>query len=207
MSLKYYAAASKMRTKNPKESYYNDYEAMADMLFENAPNVVYEEIEYEETYGENDFVVAPRIRTDVILDYNTGIILSDDYKTFYFPPEFPIEPYYGMKFRWKGSYWLVINTGNYNSMVTSAEVRRCNNVLRFYDGEGRRTTEPCIMDYTLRFANNKITFDITIGNGEQKIWCQRNKRTELIRPMIDFYLELQIKEFRLEFTLVVPRII
>lgn len=182
MALRYYDAASVVRTKNPKESYYNDYEAMSDLLFENAPNVVYNEIEYEQTYGELDFAIAEKIRTDVILDYNTGIILSDDHQTFYFPTDFPIEPYYGMKFRWKGSYWLVINTSNLNSMVTSAEVRRCNNVLRFYDKDGKRTTEPCIMDYTLRFANNKMTAPITFGNGEQKIWCQRNKRSELIRP-------------------------
>lgn len=182
MGLKYYQALKKMKAQNPKQSYYEDYEAITDLTFDNAPNIAYNEIEYEQNYGEEDFVFAEKIRTDVILDYNTGIILSDDYKTFYFPPNFPIEPYYGMKFRWKGSYWLVINTSNYNSMVTSAEVRRCNNVLRFYDKDGKRVTEPCIMDYTLRFANNKITFDITIGNGEQKIWCQRNKRTETIRP-------------------------
>lgn len=182
MALKYYNAAAKIRQPNPKASYYADYAAMMDLGFENAPNVVYDEIEYEATYGEEDFITIPRVRVDTILNYNTGIILGDDYKTFVFAPEFEIQPYYGMKFRWQGSYWLVINTNSYASLPVSAEVRRCNNVLRFFNEKGERVYEPCIMDYTLRFANNEDTMTIAIGNGEQKVWCQRNSRTQLIQP-------------------------
>lgn len=182
MALKYYDAAAKIRQPNPKASYYADYAAMMDLGFENAPNVVYDEIEYEATYGEEDFVTIPRVRVDTILNYNTGIILGDDYKTFIFAPEFEVQPYYGMKFRWQGSYWLVINTNSYASLPVSAEVRRCNNVLRFFNEKGERVYEPCIMDYTLRFANNEDTMTIAIGNGEQKVWCQRNSRTQLIQP-------------------------
>ena len=182
MALKYYDAAAKIRQPNPKASYYADYAAMMDLGFENAPNVVYDEIEYEATYGEEDFITIPRVRVDTILNYNTGIILGDDYKTFVFAPEFEVQPYYGMKFRWQGSYWLVINTNSYASLPVSAEVRRCNNVLRFFNEKGERVYEPCIMDYTLRFANNEDTMTIAIGNGEQKVWCQRNSRTQLIQP-------------------------
>lgn len=180
MSLKYYEAAAKIRQPNPKATYYADYAAIVDFSFDNAPNVVYDEVEYEATYGENDFVKIDKVRVDTILNYNTGIILGDDYKTFVFTPDFPVEPYYGMKFRWKDSYWLVINTNSYASMPTTAEVRRCNNVLRFFDEKGERIYEPCIMDYTLRFANNEDTMEIIVGNGEQKVWCQRNKKTTLI---------------------------
>ena len=181
MSLKYYEAANKIRQPNPKASYYADYAAIMDLGFDNAPNVVYDEIEYEQTYGENDFAFINKVRVDTILNYNTGIILGDDYKTFIFAPDFPVEPYYGMKFRWKGSYWLVINTNTYASMTVTAEVRRCNNVLRFFDANGQKVYEPCIMDYTLRFANNEDTMEIIVGNGEQKVWCQRNKNTVTIK--------------------------
>lgn len=181
MSLKYYEAANKIRQPNPKASYYADYAAILDFSFDNAPNVVYDEIEYEQTYGENDFAFINKVRVDTVLNYNTGIILGDDYKTFIFAPDFPVEPYYGMKFRWKGSYWLVINTNTYASMAVTAEVRRCNNVLRFFDANGQKVYEPCIMDYTLRFANNEDTMEIIVGNGEQKVWCQRNKNTVTIK--------------------------
>lgn len=181
MSLKYYEAAKKIKQPNPKASYNADYAAIMDFGFENAPNVIYDEIEYEKTYGKEDFVKLNRVRVDTILDYNTGIILGDDYKTFIFPPEFEIQPFYGMKFRWKDSYWLVINTNSYASMANSAEVRRCNNVLRFFGKNGERICEPCIIDYTLRFANNEDTMTIVVGNGEQKVWCQRNAKTSLIK--------------------------
>jgi len=182
MSLKYYDATNSIRQPNPKGSYYADYAAMVDFSFDNAPNVVYDEIEYEQTYGQNDFAKIGRVRVDTILEYNTGIILGDDYKNFLFPPEFDVTPFYGMKFRWKGSYWLVINTNSYASITNSAEVRRCNNVLRFFGKNGEKIYEPCIMDYTLRFANNEDTKTIIVGNGEQKVWCQRNERTQLIKP-------------------------
>lgn len=181
LNLKYYDAAKDMRQPNPKASYYADYNAMLDLGFDNAPNVVYDEIEYEQTYGENDFAKIGRVRVDTILNYNTGIILGDDYKMFVFAPEFNVTPYYGMKFRWQGSYWLVINTNSYASVTNTAEVRRCNNVLRFFDKDGSRIYEPCILDYTLRFANNEDTKEIIVGNGEQKVWCQRNKRTTSIK--------------------------
>ena len=182
MSLKYYDAANSIRQPNPKGSYYADYDAIVDFSFDNAPNVVYDEIEYEQTYGKNDFAKIGRVRVDTILEYNTGIILGDDYKNFIFPPEFDVTPFYGMKFRWKNSYWLVINTNSLASITNSAEVRRCNNVLRYFGKNGEKIYEPCIMDYTLRFANNEDTKMIIVGNGEQKVWCQRNDRTALIKP-------------------------
>ena len=55
-------------------------------------------------------------------------------------------------------------------------------MLRFFDKDGSRIYEPCILDYTLRFANNEESMEIIVGNGEQKVWCQRNKRTTTIKP-------------------------
>ena len=66
MSLKYYNATDKIRQPNPKASYYADYAAMMDFGFDNAPNVVYDEVEYEQTYGENDFVKLNRVRVDTM---------------------------------------------------------------------------------------------------------------------------------------------
>ena len=146
MALKYYKAMGKIRQPNPKASYYADNAAILDLTFDNAPNVVYDEIEYESIYGTNEFKTINRVRVDTVLNYNTGIILGDDFKTFIFDSEFPVTPYYGMKFKWKDSYWLVINTNSYASVINSAEVRRCNNVLRFFNDKGEKVYEPCIVD-------------------------------------------------------------
>ena len=183
--LKYYKATNIIRTKTPKEAYKEDFAAIMDLTFENSSNVFYGEdedgIEFEYEYGSNNFKEVPIARVDSIVNFNTGIMLGDDFKTFILKPDFP-ELSYGAKFKWKNNYWLVINTNNYESMCVSAEVRRCNNVLRFFDSLGNKVYEPCIMDNILRFTNNAEGAPITVGNNELKIWCQRNSKTSTFRP-------------------------
>lgn len=183
MTLKYYNAYSEgPRTKKAKDSYINDFSAMMAHSFDNAANIYYNEIEFELEYGSNKFIRIPEIRVDSVTDYNTSMLVNgDEYKIFIFKPDFPT-PTYGMKFRWGENYWLVINTDNEKNMAVSCEVRRCNNVLRFFDENGNKIYEPCIMDTTLRFTNNIDTPPITTGKEEQKIWFQRNERTTKIRP-------------------------
>lgn len=179
--LSYFDAYSSVRNKTPKDDYYEDLLAISQQIFDNAPNVFIDEIEVEKTYGSNEFVKVPMVRVDSIINFNTGVALGDDFKRFLFMPDYPA-PFYGQKYRWKDNYWLVINTDNDGSLNVSAELRRCNNVLRFFDANGNKIQEPCIMDYVLRFTNNNETPPITIGNKEQKIWAQRNDRTQLIEP-------------------------
>ena len=179
--LSYFDAYSSVRNKTPKQDYYDDFLAMSQQAFDNAPNVFIDEIEVEKEYGSNEFVKVPMVRVDSIINFNTGVALGDDFKRFLFMPDYPA-PFYGQKYRWKDNYWLVINTDNDGSLNVSAELRRCNNVLRFFDKNGNKIQEPCIMDYVLRFTNNNETPPITIGNKEQKIWAQRNDRTQLIEP-------------------------
>jgi hypothetical protein len=179
--LKFYEAYNKARTTTPKEKFINDLQAIYEQSFENAPNVFYDEIAVEKTYGSNEFQAIPMVRVDSIVNFNTGIVLGDDFKMFIFMPDFP-KPVYGMKFKWNDDYWLVINTNNNESTTVSAEVRRCNNILRFFDDKGNKIIEPCIMDYTLRFTKNIENTPIMVSNNEQKIWCQRNTKTVKIKP-------------------------
>ena len=183
MTLKYYNAYSKgSYSKRPKDSYINDFSAIMAHSFDNAANIFYNEIQFEIDYGSNEFVTIPEVRVDSVTDYNTSMLVnSDEYKIFIFKANFP-SPEYGMKFKWGEDYWLVINVTNKKNMAVSCEVRRCNNVLRFFDENGNKIYEPCIMDTTLRFTNNIDTPPITTGKQEQKIWCQRNSRTTTIRP-------------------------
>lgn len=183
MTLKYYNAYSKgSYAKRPKDSYINDFSAIMAHSFDNAANIFYNEIQFEIDYGSNEFITIPEVRVDSVTDYNTSMLVnSDEYKIFIFKADFP-NPDYGMKFKWGENYWLVINVVDKENMAVSCEVRRCNNVLRFFDENGNKIYEPCIMDTTLRFTNNVDTPPITTGKQEQKIWCQRNGRTTAIRP-------------------------
>lgn len=181
MAMKYYNATQAFRTTNPTKAYRDDFVAISEQTFDNAPNVKYNEIEYEVHYGKRDFKPIPMVRVEPVVNYNTGIQVGDDYQVFIFTPDFP-EPYYGMKFKWGRNYYLVINVDKGSGLSTSAEVRRCNNTLRFFDENGNKIYEPCILDQVLRFTNNNDTMTIVTGKAEQYIWCQRNSRTIKIRP-------------------------
>lgn len=182
-SLKYYNAYNNLRHNKPKDTYKEDLIAIFDETFENAPNVFYNEIEIEQSYGSGIFEKIDIVRVDSVVDYNSSMVVDgDDYKRFLFKPNFNKKLVYGVKFKWNNNYWLVINTNNAESLNLSVEVRRCNNVLRFFDNYGNKIYEPCIIDTTLRFANNNDNSQVVNGNGERKIWCQRNNNTTTIKP-------------------------
>ena len=178
--LTFYNAYDKVRTKTCKDSYINDFAAVMEQTFENSSNVFYDEIEMETFYGSGVFNRIPVVRVDSIISYNTGTAIGDDFKNFLFTPDFT-KPSYGTKFRWGNNYWLVINTNNAESMNISAEVRRCNNQLRFFDESGNKVYEPCILDYNLVSTNNDDSTSIVLNDGSFKMWCQRNDKTSLIR--------------------------
>lgn len=180
--MRYYDAYSEARNKLPKQDYKEDYAAIIESTFDNAFNIVYEEIEFEYEYGSNEFIPVDKVRVDSVINYTSSMVVdADDFKTFIFLPDFP-DVHLGMKFKWNNSYWLVISTNKKESLSNSAEVRRCNNVLRYFDEYGNKIYEPCIIDTTLRFTKNVENYPITIGSNEEKVWCQRNARTALIKP-------------------------
>ena len=187
MSLKYYNAYNSMRSDTPRDGYRRDTDAMLDMAFDNAPNVYYGDdkdcVEYEYEYGTNKFKPVPIVRIDEVLNYNTGIYSTDDFKVLVFKTDFfeSNNFSYGSKFRWKGNTWLVISSGTLNGLVNSVEIRRCNNIARFYDDWGNEIYEPCILDMTLRFTRNNDAQPIITSNGEQKLWIQRNSKTVTIK--------------------------
>ena len=83
MSLKYYNATDKIRQPNPKASYYADYAAMMDFGFDNAPNVVYDEVEYEYFLGfeSDDTTNRWRVFARVLVDREKKECKFLDYKT------------------------------------------------------------------------------------------------------------------------------
>lgn len=186
MSLNKYQAYNTTRNTTPNTTYHDDYFAMQDLAFENAPNVYYgtepDCVEYEYEYGTNKFKPIPVVRVDEVIGYNTGLFDKNDFKVLIFKNDFfkANDFVYGSKFRWKNNIWLVINASTLNGMANSVEIRRCNNIARFYDAIGNEVYEPCILDIVLRFTRNQYTAPITTSNGEQKMWIQRNANTNLI---------------------------
>lgn len=179
-SLKFFDAFMKTAPTTPKQGYKEETQAIFTNFMENAPNIFYD-VEMESAYGNADFQkITAGVRVDGVVTFNTGLHDADNWKVFIFYPDFET-PELGRKFRWKGSDWIVTSTSNLESQVISVEVRRCNNVLRWIDDYGKYIEEPCVMDVVLRFTKNDNTSIVTTGHNEQKIWCQKNERTNKIK--------------------------
>ena len=79
MALKYYNATQATRITNPTKAYYDDFVAISNQTFDNAPNVKYNEIQYEVHYGQRDFTPIPMVRVEPVVNYTTGIQVGDVY--------------------------------------------------------------------------------------------------------------------------------
>lgn len=152
---------------------------MLDMGFTNAPNV-FNDVQYEKTYGQKDFETAEMVRVDAVFEPTTGQNLGDDFKRFIFPSGFPT-PYVGEMFIWKNNYWLGINSDNYQSLGKSLVCRRCNNTMRWKDDYGNTIIEPCIIANKLLEAADYTTSQMVTIAGYIKIYSQRNIRTNMVK--------------------------
>lgn len=149
------------------------------MGFTNAPNV-FNDVQYELTYGLKNFVTAEMVRVDAVFEPTTGQNLGDDFKRFIFPSDFST-PYVGEMFIWKNNYWLGINSDNYQSLGQSLICRRCNNTLRWKDEYDNTIIEPCIVANKLLEAADYTTSQMVTIAGYIKIYCQRNIRTNTVK--------------------------
>lgn len=181
MAFKYYNAGEAIRV-SPKKSYREDFAAISDMAFDNASNVFLTDdedfLEYEKIYGSKVFEKVD-VRVDAVINPGTQINLGDDFKSFIFRQDFPA-PFYGQMFRWQNSYWIVINTNNFESIPISCIARRCNNVLRWLDKDGNLYVEPCILAYDIWEGTNYSRDNITLAAGFVKAFCQKNMNTNKI---------------------------
>lgn len=149
------------------------------MGFTNAPNV-FNDVQYEVTYGLKNFVTAEMVRVDAVFEPSTGQNLGDDFKRFIFPSGFST-PYVGEMFIWKNNYWLGINSDNYQSLGQSLICRRCNNTLRWKDEYDNTIIEPCIVANKLLEAADYTTSQMVTIAGYIKLYCQRNIRTNTVK--------------------------
>lgn len=181
LGFRFYNAESAIRV-SPKQSYREDFEAISEMAFDNAPNVFLKSdknhVEYELEYGKKVFAPVD-VRVDSVVNAGTQTNLGDDFKTFIFRQDFPA-PHYGQMFKWQNNYWIVINTNNYESIPISCVVRRCNNVLRWMNEDGGVFEEPCILAYNIMESTNYTNSNVVLTAGSLKAYCQKNSETNTI---------------------------
>ncbi len=132
------------------------------------------------------FVNNPECWIGTVLDVSTGMVKnSDDYRSLYFKNLDHDAPR-GRYYKWNDNYWLVYETSTDLETISTCNIRRCNNWLKWITSKGEVLQYPCVIEGTLSSANAQVAKTITQANSHIDIVVQGNKDT------LDIYKNLRI---------------
>lgn len=136
-------------------------------------------IEEELTFGTQVFTNTDA-RVDHAINTTTGTKLGDDYRQLIFE-DFTHAKGLGYRYRFNNNIWLCMNSDLYKYVTASTTVRRCNNVIKWYDTYGALQIEPCVIDYA--YSGTSVDFDQTINtnDGNLVVTVQYNQYTSGIK--------------------------
>lgn len=148
------------------------------------------EIEQESEFGSLVFNKLV-CRVCHAIDPKTGNNLGDDFKDLKF---FQLSPrrIMGERYRFSDSVWITTNTDNYHYNTQSAIVRRCNNTLNYINSSGVIIREPCIVGYSVKYANIYYNTVAQIPQGTIFVTVQNNQNTQTISVNDRFLLNNQV---------------
>ena len=136
------------------------------------------EIGFEKDFGT--LLFSPIVcRVCHAINPKTGSNLGDDFKDLKFFNVFSHRKM-GERYSFQNSIWITTNTDNYHYNTQSAIVRRCNNTINFIDKNGNIINEPCIVDYSLKYANVYYNTVIDVPQGTINVIVQNNSNTNWI---------------------------
>lgn len=107
----------------------------------------------------------------------TGLNLGDDFKDLKFFDVFSHRTM-GERYWFNNSVWITTNTDNYHYNTQSAIIRRCNNTLNLINSNGCIIREPCIVGYSIKYANIYYNTSVEIPQGTIVVTAQNNDITQ-----------------------------
>lgn len=162
----------------PKEHYINQMQALVDDRWENSTQTSFE-VQIQKDIGSEVYVDV-EVSVDASIDMGTGYKKGDDFKVFSHR-DITTETPVGLMYKFANNYWITTNTNNLASPVSSYEVRRCNNVLRWIDPyNGFLHEVPCVLDYELSSPQPLKDKDVITANGHILVTVQGNELTGTI---------------------------
>jgi hypothetical protein len=177
MTYKYFLSGSPTTFYSPSQSWIQNFNVLLDSDFYNSSDIFTIK---EETYFSSGSFQNVDVRINTSVEPNTGEKLGDDFKTLLFKSSHsPIT--IGQKFYFDNNYFLVMNTSSIKSLVNTAIVRRCNNILRWCDLNGNIFYEHAVIDYKPTTPDNRNRTDPIIPMGTIHVYSQLNNNTRNIR--------------------------
>lgn len=177
MSYKYYNPSISYYSKSSSENLREGFQAFVDSEWYNSTSASV--VQEETPFGSNIYEDIDA-RINIGINVLTGEKLGDDYKTLLFK-DIEHSTVLGTKFYFDDNYWIVVNTEITKNLVAGCLVRRCNNVLRWYDENGSYFQEPCCIDYKIARARDQFSNENpVVPQGFMDVYAQLNDNTKKI---------------------------
>ena len=161
---------------SPKTQWKNQQQAFIDEMFENS-TINTNDLFQEGFPFDFEFVDNPLCWVGTVLDVETGITKnSDDYRSLYFK-DINRDARRGQYFKWNDNYWIVYETTTDLETISTCNIRRCNNWMKWISDTGEVIQYPCVIDDILTSANAQVAKSITQSNGHIDVYVQANEHT------------------------------
>lgn len=137
-------------------------------------------VQEEQTFGMQDWQSLEVRITHILPDSNTGDMRKgDDWRGIKFED---LSHYYaiGIRYQFDNNVWLTVDSDYYHFVTASAVLRRCDNVLKWYDSGGILRQEPCIIEGKVQRYRNEYGQYMTTYEGYISVICQQNQYTNQI---------------------------
>lgn len=177
MELNFYDAKLKIAPKNC-DSYYREHmQALVNDRWDNTTSLY--TIGEEKPFGSLEFEDIDVHLTHAI-EKSTGKKQGDDFREIIFR-DLNYTVVLGSCWFFDNCYWIAINLDEYNRVSKNIFVRRCNNVLKYYDKtDGHLVEIPCILEYDATSPQPQVTQDIITANNTINLIVQGNEVTRKI---------------------------
>lgn len=132
-------------------------------------------IQEEQVYGSKIWSDV-EVRITHVINSSTGEKLGDDFRGVIFQD---LQHAYGLGFRYQfnDNVWITTNSDFYKFPTASSAVRRCNNVLKWYDKNGNLCEEPCFIDYVIKNNDTDNAKQQVVLDGDIEVCAQMNQYT------------------------------
>lgn len=175
MSLMYYDIYMDELAMSPNDDYRNDMQAFINAQWDNATTMF--SVNEETEVGTFTFNPIEVHINHVINESTTGRKNGNDFRKLIFQ-ELTHRSVRGRIYQFDNNYWITTYTDDYDSIVNSIIVRRCNNIAKYMDTiTGEIIEVPCILDYTATSPSPKYSEDIVTPDNHVILIVQGNTKT------------------------------
>lgn len=180
---------------SPNDYWRGEQQAFIEEMFDNS-TIARNDV-FEEGYPfDFKFIHNPKCWVGTVIDVTTGMTKdSDDYRSLYFK-DISHDVGRGRYFKWYDNYWIVYETTTPElETVSTCNIRRCNNWLKWMTDKGEVVAYPCVIEGELTSANAQVAKTITQANSHINVTVQGNKDTLAITKNMRFMFNHQVYKF------------